>query len=81
MDVSGDFRAKLLEAVARETNIFEIRPLLAGELERGVSREELYQELLDTILFLRAEGREPEEERVEDVADLMSDWVPREYRL
>lgn len=81
MEVSGDFRARLLEAVAEGTSIFEKRPLLAAELERGVSREKLYQELLDTILFLRAEGRETEEDRVADVADLMSDWVPPEYRL
>ncbi|MEU3623767.1 hypothetical protein [Amycolatopsis coloradensis] len=46
-----------------------------------MSRAKLHQELIDTILFLRAEGREAEEERVENVADLMSDWVPREYRL
>ncbi|MFI7117754.1 hypothetical protein [Amycolatopsis sp. NPDC049868] len=81
MEVSADFRAGLLEAVAAGLTIFEIRPLLAAEIERGVSREKLYQELLDTILFLREQGREAEEERVEDVADLMSDWVPREYRL
>ncbi|OXM52424.1 hypothetical protein [Amycolatopsis alba] len=81
MEVSTDFRTRLLEVVAEGLTIFEIRPLLAAELERGVSREKLYQELLDTILLLREQGRETEEERVEDVADLMSDWVPREYRL
>ncbi|AGM02845.1 hypothetical protein AB0E55_37130 [Amycolatopsis keratiniphila] len=81
MGVSADFRTRLLELVAAGLTIFEIRPLLAAELERGVSREKLYQELLDTILFLREQGREAEEDRVADVADLMSDWVPREYRL
>ncbi|UMP02579.1 hypothetical protein [Amycolatopsis sp. EV170708-02-1] len=81
MRVSADFRARLLELVAAGLTIFEIRPLLAAELERGVSREALYQELLDTILFLREQGRETEEDRVGDVADLMSDWVPREHRL
>lgn len=80
-EVSGDFRVRLLSAVATELTIFEIRPLLAAEIERGVLREKLYQELLDTILLLRAQGREAEEDRVADVADLMSDWVPPEHRL
>ncbi|WP_414936293.1 hypothetical protein [Amycolatopsis sp. cmx-11-51] len=70
MDVSSDFRATLLDAVARETSILQIRPLLAREIE-----------LIDTILFLRSEGREVEEERVEDVADLMSDWVLPQFRV
>jgi hypothetical protein len=76
-----EFRAKLLAAVAAGLSIVEIRPLLVEQLERGVKREDLYQELLDTMLFLRAEGRDDDEDAVADVADLLTDWVLPEYRL
>ncbi|MFG1645028.1 hypothetical protein ACGFMK_32500 [Amycolatopsis sp. NPDC049252] len=77
----GEFRAKLLASVEAGVGVLEIRPLLVEQLERGVKRDDLYQELLDTIHSLRAEGREADEDAVADVADLFSEWVPAEYRL
>jgi hypothetical protein len=76
-----EFRAKLLAAVAAGQSVVEIRPLLVDQLEGGVKREDLYQELLDTMLFLRAEGRDDDEDAVADVTDLLTDWVLPEYRL
>ncbi len=80
LGVSEDFRARLL-ALYTEENDLTPRSLLVAELDRGVSRAKLYQALIDTILFLREEGREAEEEWVEDVADLMTDWGPSELRV
>ncbi len=80
VEVSEDFRARLLALYAGE-NDSAPRALLVAELDRGVSRAKLYQALIDTILFLRAESREAEEEWVEDVADLMTDWAPTELRV
>jgi hypothetical protein len=77
----GEFRARLLASVEAGLGMIDIRPLLVEQLERGVKREDLYQELLDTILFLRAEGREADEDAVADVADLFSEWVLPKYRL
>jgi hypothetical protein len=77
----GGFRARLLASVEAGRSVIEIRPLLVEQLERGVKREDLYQELLDTMMFLRAEGREEDEDRVADVADLLSNWVLPEFRL
>jgi hypothetical protein len=77
----GEFRARLLASVEAGLSVIEIRPLLVERLERGVKREDLYQELLDTMLFLRAEGRDDDEDAVADVADLLTDWVLPEYRL
>ncbi len=81
VEVSEDFRARLLALYTEKQKPWGTRPTLVAELDRGVSRAKLYQALIDTILFLRAESREAEEEWVEDVADLMSDWVPPEYRV
>ncbi|MGK3203310.1 hypothetical protein [Amycolatopsis sp. MEPSY49] len=79
-DDSG-FRARLLASVEAGQSIIEIRPLLVEQLERGVKREDLYKELIDTMRFLRAEGRDDDEDRVADVADLLTDWVLPEHRL
>lgn len=77
----GGFRARLLASVEAGQSVIEIRPLLVEQLERGVKREDLYQELIDTMLFLRAEGRDDDEDRVADVTDLLTDWVLSKYRL
>ncbi|MEV6826107.1 hypothetical protein [Amycolatopsis sp. NPDC051102] len=78
----GDgFRARLLASVEAGLSVPEIRPLLVEQLERGVKREDLYQELLDTMLFLRAEGRDDDEDAVAAVTDMFSNWVLPEYRL
>lgn len=77
----GEFRARLIASVEAGLDVLEIRPLLVEQLERGVKREDLYQELLYTILFLRAEGREKDEDAVADAADLLTEWVLPEYRL
>ncbi|SEF38316.1 hypothetical protein SAMN05421837_12040 [Amycolatopsis pretoriensis] len=81
MTGEAGFRARLLAEVAAGRSVIEIRPLLVEQLERGVKREDLYQELIDTMLFLRAEGRDDDEDAVADVADLMSNWVLPEYRV
>ncbi|MGW4526149.1 hypothetical protein [Amycolatopsis sp. NPDC004378] len=77
----GGFRARLLAAVAAGRSVIEIRPLLVEQLERGVKRADLYQELLDTMHFLRAEGRDDDEDAVADVTDLLTNWVLPEFRL
>jgi hypothetical protein len=81
MAVDSEFRGRLLVAVEEGQTVPEIRPLLVEQIERGVKREELYQELVDTMAFLRAEGRDEDEERVADVTDMLTNWVLPEYRL
>ncbi|MEU0535271.1 hypothetical protein [Amycolatopsis tolypomycina] len=76
-----DFRARLLASVEAGLSVPEIRPLLVEQLEGGMKREDLYQEVLDTMFFLRAEGRDDDEDAVADVADMFSNWVLPEYRL
>ncbi|WP_394360365.1 hypothetical protein [Amycolatopsis sp. SB7-3] len=80
MGVSADFRERLLDIVTNKL-YGQARPLLIEELERGTPRDELYQELLDLMLFLRAEGREDDEDEVADVAELMTNWARPEYRV
>lgn len=76
----GEFRARLA-SVEAGLSVIEIRPLLVEQLECGVKREDLYQELLDTMVFLRREGRDEDEDAVADVTDLLTNWVLPEYRL
>lgn len=81
MPVDSEFRGRLLAAVEAGLSVPEIRPLLLEQLERGVKRDSLYQELVDTMAFLRTEGRDEDEERVADVTDMLTNWVLPKYRL
>ncbi len=78
--MNNAFRERLLDIIANK-RYDECRPLLIEELERGTPRDELYRELLDLMLFLRAEGREDDEDEVADVAELMTNWARPEYRV
>lgn len=80
MAVSSDFRERMLDIVTNKLH-GKARPLLIEELERGTSREDLFEELKDLMLFLRAEDREADEDEVADIADLMTDWALPEYRV
>jgi hypothetical protein len=81
MGVDAEFRGRLLDFVAAGLSVPEIRPLLVEQLDRGVKREDLYQELVDTMAYLRAEGRDEDEDRVADVTDMLTNWVLPKYRL
>lgn len=80
MAVSSDFREKLLDIVTNRL-YGKARPLLIEELERGTSRNDLFEELMDLMLFLRAEGREADEDEVADIAELMTSWALPEFRV
>lgn len=74
------FREELLHLIANK-HYDKTRQALVEELERGTPREDLYRELLDLMMDLRAEGREAEEEEVAEVAELMTDWALPQFRV
>ncbi|MBE1581102.1 hypothetical protein ACFORH_25000 [Amycolatopsis roodepoortensis] len=80
MAVSSDFRVRLLDIVTNRL-YGKARPLLIEELERGTSRDDLFEELMDLMLFLRAEDREADEDEVADIAELMTSWALPEFRV
>ena len=80
MAVSSDFRERLLDIVTNKL-YDRARPLLIEELERGTSREDLFDDLKDLMLLLRAEGREADEDEVAEIAELMTEWALPECRV
>jgi hypothetical protein len=81
LNVSEDFRSRLLESVGEKRILREIRPLLLEQLELDVSRSELHRELLAVMSYLRSQEMKEEEDRVADVADLMTNSVIPELRV
>jgi hypothetical protein len=72
---------ELYAALASENALESLRETVRRELESGVTRERLIDQLEDLRADLRASGREDDEDVVLEVMDLLTGWSSPHVRL
>lgn len=74
--------AERLESAARSPQAVQSLRSLVGELGREQhTREQIYEQLEQLLLRLRASGREAEEEAVLEIMDALTGWCHPDARL